>query len=156
MTITDYSIEKFLKEHPDASLREFVDDLKEKQKQDEQRERERRENEIQWYKDHVEGKYFLITFHSAAHTFLGPIPKDIGSGSIKSIHCINVYTNTSDKGVRIETEERYINLLWLQNPYSEGADKCNVKCNEISKEVFDDVRASALKAVYDITSQIKS
>ena len=70
MTITDYSIEKFLKERPDASLREFVDDLKEKQKCDEQRERERRENEIQWYKDHAEGKYFLITFHSNAHTFL--------------------------------------------------------------------------------------
>lgn len=151
MTITDYSIEKFLKEHPDASLREFVDDLKEKQKCDEQRERERRENEIQWYKDHVEGKYFLITFHSAAHTFLGPIPKDIGSGSIKSIHCINVYTNTSDRGVRVETEERYINLLWLQNPYSKDVDKCGVKCKEISKEEFDSVRDAVSQMILDVS-----
>ena len=153
MTITDYSIEKFLKDRPDASLREFVDDLKEKQKCDEQRERERRENEIQWYKDHAEGKYFLITFHYAAHTFLGPIPKDIWSSSNKFIPCINVYTNTSNKGVRVETEERYINLLWLQNPYSKDVDKCNVKCKEISKEEFDSVRDSVSQMILDISKK---
>ena len=62
-------IEIYFKSHPDATVKEYLDYVKAKNIEKREAENERQEKCIEWYKS-LEGRCFLISFHSNAHIVL--------------------------------------------------------------------------------------
>lgn len=141
MTVEGSTIANYLIAHPNATLEEFVKALQTEKEEAKKAEDERYKAEREYFREHYLGKYVLIEFHSAAHSFMGPIPDEVWN--TKMVPCIDVYTNTSKNGTRIEIDSRPLNYHWLDNPYfphtpfSKGP---GTKCKIITKKEFDGVK----------------
>ena len=151
----DYEINQYLKEHPDASLKEFLEYIKENEEETKRKESERKNAVIEYFRKTYVGKYVLIEFHCNAHSFIGPITDDVCYGNSKLIPCIDVYTKTSE-GIRVEIGKRHINPLWLDNPYFNiVGNGPGTKCKVISQETFYETKKLLEDTIFGIPTNIE-
>ena len=143
--------ENYFKQHPEATLKEYIDACDNMEKTRAEQEREREKAELEYFREHYAGKYVKITFHSQAHTFCGPIPNDIMYGDRK-VPCLDVHNNSAEYGpsLKVQYEKRTINRFWLQNPYFPVVNRTNVTCEVITKEDYEHIK----EVLYDNYAKI--
>lgn len=121
-----------LQEHPNATVREYYEYLKEERKRQKEEERTRQENENVWYDEQI-GKYFFVNFNSSSY-HLFQLSRKTHDEYFADVY-YSIYTYDSNSSLQIE-KDVYINKIWLDNPYSEKY-RSYKKCKEVSKEEWD-------------------
>ena len=148
--IDEHTINRYLEENPDASLKDFCQHINSKHKEEKEAEDERLRLEREYFNEHYKGKYVRIDFHSNAHTLVGPIPADACYRSTSTdMQCIDIYNVVelnNNNSLKIEIGKRPVNYYWLTNPYfAQGMLRnTNTTCTVISKEKFDGMKEFAI------------
>jgi hypothetical protein len=127
----------FSEMHPEMTLREFADSLKEKEEETRKKEQIRRDNEKKWFEDLI-GKYVSINHNGDAYTVLY-VDKTPGYGLSTKYDVFNVYRSKNKFSIEKE-KRREINKLWFKCPYSEpsyGGEHSSMKI--ITKEEYEEI-----------------
>ena len=128
-------IEIYFNSHPDATIKEYLDYVKAKDIEKKEYESEREKNRIEWYKA-LEGRCFIITFHSRAHIVLKVTEWPNAEFKNKYL-CYNIYI---DPNYIIKEENREVNRYWFKNPYEKPYYGQNEgSCKEISEEMYNEI-----------------
>lgn len=109
------SEEIYLKEHPNVTLNEYINYIKEKEREKIETENERQKNYKEWLESKV-GKYFVIDFNGKARMVF-QLAKDNKNREGYICHnCFEFYKD--EKVIKMDIEvKRSVNLYWLNNPY---------------------------------------
>lgn len=128
------NIEIYLKSHPDATIKEYLDYVKAKDNIERAKRAEQLNNKVQWYKDLI-GRYFILNFNGCAYTVVH-VDKMFSGDFATQFPVYNVY-RSKDK-VSIDKENRIVNKFWFNCPYEDPYyGKGSTKVKEITKEEFD-------------------
>ena len=130
--------EAYLREHENATLKEFIEATKENEQKKAEYAKEMRKQELAYYHENFDGKYVCIKFHNDAYRLYGPFPSFFRDAD--RIPCIDIYACKNESAYRVKYEEdATFNSLWFQNPYSMilNFSKPSVECIVISKEIFE-------------------
>ena len=131
-------VEIYYKTHPDATIKDFIDFIKEETRRKNEAERERSEKCTNWYKE-LAGRYFIFNFNGSSFlaVYVDHCPSNEFNNkyqcygiSIKDSYCIS------------NQNGREVNRYWFKNPYE-----------EITKEEFDDI-ANKYSQIKDIVESI--
>jgi len=139
-------IEIYFKSHPDATIKEYLDYVKAKDIEKKKSKDEREKNRIEWYKA-LEGKCFLITFHSNAHIVL-KVTKWPKTEFQNEYLCYNIYSDYI-----VKEDNRNVNRYWFKNPYEKPYYGQNEgSCREISEESYNEIAEKCAKVEEIINS----
>ena len=143
-------VEIYYNTHPDATIKEFIDFVKEETRRKNEAERERSEKCTNWYKE-LAGRYFIINFNGSSFLaiYVDHWPSNEFNNkyqcygiSIKDSYCIS------------NQNGREVNRYWFKNPYEKPYYGRNEgSCKEITKEEFDDI-ANKYSQIKDIVESI--
>ena len=125
----------FSETHPEMTLKEFADSLKENEEKLRKEEEIRQNNERKWFDDLV-GKYVSINHNGAAYTVLYV---DKTPNSCSNYDVFNVYRSIYKFSIEKENK-REINNLWFKCPYSKiayGGEHSSMKI--ITKEEYQEI-----------------
>lgn len=127
----------FSETHPEMTLKEFADSLKENEEKLRKEEEIRRKDEKKWFDDLI-GKYVSINHNGVSYTVLY-VDKTPVHGACTRYDVFNVY-RSRDK-FSIEKEKgREVNKYWFKCPYSEisyGGEHSSMKI--ITKEEYQEI-----------------
>ncbi len=147
--MSNSDIEIYFKSHPDATVKEYLDYIKAKNTEKIEAENERQKKCIEWYKS-LEGRCFLISFHSNAHIVL-KVTKWPDTEFQNSYLCYNIYYNPN---YIIKEENRDVNRYWFKNPYEKPYyGQKEGSCKEISEEKYNEI-AEKYAQIEEITNSI--
>jgi hypothetical protein len=134
-----YTINEYLKLHPDASLKDWADYIKSSEEEEFKERKERYKKCEEWYKT-LEGRYFIINFNGASFCAV-KIDKWPSSTYGNTYDCYNI--NLQYNGIWFE--KRPINRLWFDNPYESEyySGKGVSGYKEITEEDFDNIAYKA-------------
>ena len=127
----------FSEMHPEMTLKEFADNLKEKEEETKKKEQIRRDNEIKWFDDLI-GKYVSINHNGVSYTVLY-VDKTPVYGLSTKYDVFNVYRSRNKFSIEKEVG-REINEHWFKCPYSEisyGGEHSSMKI--ITKEEYEEI-----------------
>lgn len=131
--MNDLSPVVYLQHHPDATLKEYLEYEALKMKEKKDAELERHNKCIEWYKA-LEGRCFLITFHSNAHIVL-KVTKWPETEFKNKYLCYNIYSDYI-----VKEENRDVNRYWFKNPYEKPYYGQNEgSCKEISEDKYNEI-----------------
>lgn len=135
-----YTINEYLKLHPDASLKDWCDYVtvcEEEQTKERQEQYKKCED---WYKA-LEGRYFIINFNGSTFCAV-KVDKWPSNQYENKYDCYNIYLQYNG----ICFEKRSINRAWFNNPYEkEYWTKGTNGCKEITAEDFDNIAYKAMQ-----------
>lgn len=138
------TMEDYARVHPNVTLEEYVEHVKNIEKALENEEIERQHNILNWYKE-LEGRYFVINFNGNAFIALY-VNKWPDLQYDNEYDCYEILLRES----KLYLEKRSINRQWFCNPY-EYNDKYT-KCYEITKEEFESIKEKASKVKETVNS----
>lgn len=125
---------EYLKNHPEATLNEYVKYVDKIKKDEIETAIEIERNKKQWYEDLI-GRYFCINFNDRSKAYCKLSKNDNG---LVSEPCYNIYKDSSE--ISFKKETRYINYVWFNNPYEDNYKKDkHVRIVELTKEQYDEV-----------------
>lgn len=146
--MTNKEIEIYYKDHPNSTLKEFLDYVKEQDRIKFDLESENYYKKMDWYKN-LEGRYFMINFNS--NLFLVLYVDHWPNSEFRNKYlCYNI--SISDSYIT-KQDERNVNRYWFHNPYETlnyGQNDC-CNCKEITKEEFDSIieKSSQIKEIVE-------
>lgn len=129
------SIENYYAIHPNATLKEYFDYIKEENKIKKQQVIEKEHKLIEWYKN-LEGRYFILNFNN--DSFLAVYVDKWPNNAYNNPYlCYNIVLDTNCIN---EQEKRQVSRYWFKNPYEDNYFGQNEgSCKEITKEEFDSI-----------------
>lgn len=143
-----HNVKEYLKLHPDASLKDYVDYTISSEKEYEEKENERYKNCEDWYKG-LEGRYFIINFNGSSFCVI-KVDKWPSTPFSNIYDCYNIYLQYNG----INFEQREVNRFWFNNPYEKNFyGRGATKCKEITKEEYEDI-ANKSKKIKEILESI--
>ena len=129
------TIFEYYQTNPNDSIKDYIEYVNNCKKEEQSKEEERLKNCIDWYKS-LEGRYFLISFHSNAHIVL-KVTKWPNTEFKNSYLCHNIYFNPTHI---IKEENRDVNRYWFKNPHEKLYHGQNQgSCREISEESYNEI-----------------
>jgi hypothetical protein len=134
--------------NPNDSIKDYIEYVNNCKKEEQCKEEERFKNCNEWYKA-LEGRCFLISFHSNAHIVL-KVTKWPNTEFKNQYLCYNIYYNPNS----ISKENRDVNRYWFKNPYEKpyhGQDEGS--CREISEESYNEIVEKCSK-IEEITKSV--
>lgn len=123
---------QYFKQNPDATLAEYIH-YKESQ---EQAEKEAENQKQQWFNDHI-GHYFRLDFNCNTFIVFQLEYNKNRRGKFIAKKSYQVYIDDKKSYITIENN-RFINSLWLPNPYNNVYYSQNTLAEEITKEQYDE------------------
>lgn len=121
--------------NPNDSIKDYIEYVNNCKKGEQCKEEERFKNCNEWYKA-LEGRCFLISFHSNAHIVL-KVTKWPNTEFKNQYLCYNIYYNPNSI---IKEENRFVNRYWFKNPYEKPYHGQNEgSCREISEESYNEI-----------------
>jgi len=121
--------------NPNGSIKDYIEYVNNYKKEEQSKEEERLKNRNEWYKS-LEGRCFLISFHSNAHIVL-KVTKWPDTEFRNQYLCYNIYYNPNRI---IKEENRDVNRYWFKNPYEKPYYGQNEgSCKEISEETYNEI-----------------
>ena len=125
---------EYYQTNPNDSIKDYIEYVNNYKKEERCKEEERLKNCNEWYKA-LEGRCFLISFHSNAHIVL-KVTKWPNTEFKNQYLCYNIYYNPNS----ISKENRDVNRYWFKNPYEKPYHGQNEgSCREISEESYNEI-----------------
>lgn len=124
----------YLKEYPNATLKEAYDAIEAADEEKIRLDRERRENEKEWNMN-LSYKWFLIKFNANSKLVCQLDKIDFIKAfdpSFKILHGYDIYKDS--KTTQIQKTDRWVNTLWFNNPYRIDYRKSYCTAKELSTE----------------------
>jgi len=126
---------EYYQTNPNDSIKDYIEYINNCRKEEQCKEEERLKNRNEWYKS-LEGRCFLISFHSNAHIVL-KVTKWPDTEFKNPYLCYNIYHNPTNI---IKEENRDVNRYWFKNPYEKPYHGQNEgSCKEISEETYNEI-----------------
>ena len=140
---------EYYKTNPNDSIKDYIEYTNNCRKEEQCKEEERLKKRDEWYKS-LEGRCFLISFHSNAHIVL-KVTKWPNTEFKNPYLCYNISYNPN----RISKQEnRDVNRYWFKNPYEKPYYGQNEgSCREISEESYNEI-VEKYARVEEITNSI--
>lgn len=127
-------LNKAIQDNPEISAKEIYDIASKYYKERKNQEREYKQNVNDYY-DSLIGKYFILDFNRNSKMFF-QLEKKEYTGEFSAL-TYQIYKD-NDKKWSVSVERRFINKLWLPNPYVNNRNAVN-DVKELSKEEFDNL-----------------
>lgn len=139
---------EYYQTNPNDSIKDYIEYVNNCKKEEQCKEEERLKNRNEWYKS-LEGRCFLISFHSNAHMVL-KVTKWPNTEFKNPYLCYNIYYNPNRI---IKEENRDVNRYWFKNPYEKPYYGQNEgSCREISEETYNEIVEKCAKVEEIINS----
>lgn len=140
---------EYYQTNPNDSIKDYIEYVNNYKKEEQCKEEERLKNRNEWYKA-LEGRCFLISFHSNSHIVL-KVTKWPNTEFKNPYLCYNISYNPNHIS---KEENRDINRYWFKNPYERPYYGQNEgSCREISEESYNEIVEKCSK-IEEITKSI--
>lgn len=130
-------LEIYAKRYPNISIEQLIEKIKKERKPTLADDDIRKENEEKWFKNLI-GKYILIDFVSSSFIFhcnkllLGPF-YDV----LNIVDGFSIYR--SPEGFELTKQEKAINYLWFNCPYTNRIGSSDTKIEIITEEKYKQI-----------------
>ena len=127
-------IEIYYRNHPDATIKEYLEYCRKLKENEKLNENTRYENCIEWYKN-LQDRYFILNMNNVSFIALY-VDKWPDTEYDNRYTCYNINIEKPN----IIKDKREINRLWFKNPYEKPYyGEYYGGCKEITKEEFDSI-----------------
>lgn len=128
---------EYFKQNPDATMREYMQYKERMQKEWEEAEKKTETLKKQWYDEHI-GHYYRLDFNSSSTILFKLEYKNAMTLELVAKPSYQIYYNPGNSHSLTIESSRWINPLWLPNPYNGDSYQKNDIAEEISKEEWDE------------------
>lgn len=130
----DGEADKYLKEHPDATLAEYV---KWKHEEENRRVNEKLDHDNKrkaWYNALI-GRYFYINFNNKSRCIFEVAKSDKHANGLKAALMYRFYKDGRHVDLEVEIDQS-LNETWFNNPYANYISNGNVCVKEIDEDTY--------------------
>ena len=126
--------DQYLKEHPNATLEEYVKYKHDTDNENLQKKIERDENRKQWYKNLI-GRYFYINHNSKSRCIFEVAKSEKAANGIRAALMYRFYREGRTVKLEIDVDQP-LNEYWFNNPYEYYNRNANTCVKEIDEYTF--------------------
>lgn len=145
---------EYINNHPDMTLKEYLDECKNNELKHQKEENERKKKEIEYYNS-LKDKYFIINFNNSSYIIVY-VDKELGNKNNVKFYCYSIVYWDNNR-FEFKEETREFNNLWFDNPYTQNYctyGKPVQWCKEIKKDEYEGI-INMLRSCKSVLNHIK-
>ena len=133
MEITE--LELYAKKYPNISIEQLIENIKKESDKTPEEDAIRKENEKKWFEDLI-GKYIRIDFPSSHFSLVFHCNESL-LGSFYHVKVVGFNFYRTSEGFELAKDEKAINYLWFNCPYTNRIVPEDTKMEIITEEKYN-------------------